>query len=125
MESVLLFCVISLIAVVSPNDVFTVATAFLMRASSVSSSGCQSGEYFISKRAIVMSSGAWVAPVLVRIQPDGELDSVVCSRPIGVPRRKMPNEASPGAGVAGRLRRGGGRREHQSGRRAGGTMKRH
>jgi hypothetical protein len=42
-----------------------------------------------------------VAPVLVRIQPDGELDSVVCSRPIAVPRRKIPNVASPGAGVAG------------------------
>ena len=109
-----------------PNDVETTSGAFFNRASSFISSGCQSVAYFISKRAMVKSSWRAGRPVEVMTQPEGVRASVTCSRPICVPRRKIPNTASPGTGDSRRdLRARGCRRGQQGGRRQGGTMKLH
>src|SRR6476620_8430038 len=85
-------------AVVNEKDDLMSAVALRRRASSVSSSGCQSGEYFISKRATVKSSGACEPPLLVMIQPEGAVARVTRSRPLCAPRRKMLKTASPGVG---------------------------
>src|SRR6185369_14328734 len=95
------FWVTSLIAVVIAKEVTTAAGAFFSLASRRISSGCQSGAYFISKRVTLKSTGAPVRPVEVMIQPAPVRESVTSSRPIGVPLRKMPNAASPGAGAGG------------------------
>ena len=80
------FWVISLIAVVGPKEVVSARLVFPAVASSLSSTGCQSAEYFSSKRCSVVSNGGAVRPVPVMIQPSGVRARFVCSRPMAVPR---------------------------------------
>src|SRR5919112_5667697 len=86
-------------AVVNVKEVRRETGALRSRPSSVNSTGCQSGAYFISKRETLKSSGAWVDPVEVTTHREEARSTRACSRPICAPRRKMPNEASPLAGV--------------------------
>ena len=82
------FCVISLMAVVTPNEVFELIVSSCSRAPRASSIGCQSGAVLELEPVDREVIGAPSRPVDVIIQPAPAARHVTCSRPIWLPRTK-------------------------------------
>ena len=87
--------VISLTAVVTPNEVASSSGSPPSVASMCSSSGCQSAAYFISNFSIVIAAGEVSWPVAVMIQLPPDRATFTRSLPACRPPMNTRNSAGP------------------------------